>query len=84
MHARSGGRLEVMGMMLGKMEGPTMIVTDTFALPVDGTETRVNAHEEANEYMVGYMSLIRQVSHPSPKNFLLYLLNFIFSLVGWA
>jgi len=61
MHARSGGKLEVMGMMLGKFDGPTMVITDTFALPVDGTETRVNAHEEANEYMVEYMTLIRQV-----------------------
>lgn len=36
MHARSGGRLEVMGIMQGKIAGDTMIVMDTFALPVEG------------------------------------------------
>ena len=28
---------------------------DSFALPVEGTETRVNAHEQAYEYMTAYM-----------------------------
>lgn len=47
MHARSGGQLEVIGIMQGKIDpndpkGPTMIVMDAFALPVEGTETRVN------------------------------------------
>jgi COP9 signalosome complex subunit 5 len=42
-HARSGGSLEVMGLMQGKVEGDTFIVLDAFALPVEGTETRVNA-----------------------------------------
>jgi len=61
MHARSGGTLEVMGLMLGKVEGDTMIVMDSFALPVEGTETRVNAATEGYEYMVDYMSLIKEV-----------------------
>jgi hypothetical protein len=61
MHARSGGKLEVMGVMMGKIDGNTMIVTDTFALPVEGTETRVNAQVEAYEYMVEYVTLIKQV-----------------------
>lgn len=61
MHARSGGKLEVMGLMMGKVDGSTMVITDTFALPVEGTETRVNAHVEAYEYMVEYLSLIKQV-----------------------
>ncbi|KAI8048288.1 COP9 signalosome complex subunit 5 [Syncephalis plumigaleata] len=43
MHARSGG----------KLQGDTMIVMDAFALPVEGTETRVNAQAEGYEYMVG-------------------------------
>jgi len=42
-HARSGGSLEVMGLMQGKVQGDTFIVIDSFALPVEGTETRVNA-----------------------------------------
>jgi len=61
MHARSGGTLEVMGLMMGKVEGETMIVMDSFALPVEGTETRVNAQTEGYEYMVEYLSLIREV-----------------------
>ncbi|RFU34966.1 hypothetical protein B7463_g1403, partial [Scytalidium lignicola] len=54
MHARSGGSIEVMGLMQGKIAGDTFIVTDAFRLPVEGTETRVNAQDEANEYMVAY------------------------------
>jgi len=61
MHARSGGTLEVMGLMQGKIDGDTMIVMDSFALPVEGTETRVNAQVEAYEYMVSYLELIGQV-----------------------
>ena len=55
MHARAGGRLEVMGLMLGKIDGPNMVVMDTFALPVEGTETRVNAQAAAYEYMSTYI-----------------------------
>eukprot|EP00898_Chlorokybus_atmophyticus_P003091 jgi/Chlat1/3783/Chrsp259S03917 len=54
MHARSGGTIEVMGIMQGKTDGDTIIVMDAFALPVEGTETRVNAAADANEYMVDY------------------------------
>lgn len=61
MHARSGGKLEVMGVMMGKIDGTTMVITDTFALPVEGTETRVNAQVEAYEYMVEYVNMIKQV-----------------------
>ena len=59
MHARSGGDIEVMGLMQGKISGDTFIVTDAFRLPVEGTETRVNAQDEANEYMVGYLQACR-------------------------
>jgi len=61
MHARSGGNLEVMGMMIGKVDGPTMIVMDVFALPVEGTETRVNAQSQAYEYMSTYMTMTKEV-----------------------
>jgi len=57
MHARSGGTLEVMGLLQGKIDGDTMIVMDSFALPVLGSETRVNAQAEAYEYMVNYLDL---------------------------
>jgi len=60
-HARSGGNVEVMGLMLGKVDGNVMIVMDAFALPVEGTETRVNAHAQAYEYMTGYLEASKQV-----------------------
>ncbi|TLD31620.1 hypothetical protein PspLS_02041 [Pyricularia sp. CBS 133598] len=60
MHARSGGSLEVMGMMQGYVDGTALVVTDAFRLPVEGTETRVNAHDEANEYLVEYLRLSRE------------------------
>lgn len=59
MHARSGGSLEVMGLMQGYIDGDTFVVTDAFRLPVEGTETRVNVQEEANEYLVEYLDLCR-------------------------
>ncbi|RUP25753.1 COP9 signalosome complex subunit 5-like protein [Jimgerdemannia flammicorona] len=61
MHARSGGVNEVMGYMQGKIQGDTMIVMDSFALPVEGTETRVNAMNEANEYSVNHTETCKQV-----------------------
>jgi COP9 signalosome complex subunit 5 len=39
MHAQSGGNVEVMGLMTGKiMDNQSMVVMDSFALPVEGTE----------------------------------------------
>jgi len=60
MHARSGGSLEVMGLMQGYIDGTALVVTDAFRLPVEGTETRVNAQDEANEYLVEYLRLSRE------------------------
>jgi COP9 signalosome complex subunit 5 len=60
-HARSGGTIEVMGLMQGKLDGDTMIVMDAFALPVEGTETRVNAQAEGYEYMVQYNNKSKEV-----------------------
>lgn len=59
MHARSGGSIEIMGLMQGYTDGDTIVVTDAFGLPVEGTETRVNAQDDANEYMVQYLQLSR-------------------------
>ena len=61
MHARSGGRLEIMGLLLGKIDGSTMVVMDSFALPVEGTETRVNAQAAAYEYMTEYIEAAKRV-----------------------
>jgi len=41
--------------MQGKVMGESIVIMDSFALPVQGTETRVNAAAEANEYMVEYI-----------------------------
>ncbi|KAG7108803.1 COP9 signalosome complex subunit 5 like protein [Verticillium longisporum] len=60
MHARSGGSLEIMGLMQGYINGDAFIVTDAFRLPVEGTETRVNAHADADEYMVEYTDACRR------------------------
>jgi len=77
MHAKSGGRIEVMGLMQGKIvDHDTIVVMDSFALPVEASETRVNAQAEADEYIIQYIELINQVgrkenaigwyhSHPS-------------------
>jgi hypothetical protein len=54
-HARSGVPHEIMGLMQGKVIDRSLIIMDSFALPVQGTETRVNAANEANEYMVEYI-----------------------------
>ncbi|EJT99231.1 Mov34-domain-containing protein [Dacryopinax primogenitus] len=59
-HARSGVPWEIMGMMQGKVTGDLIVILDAFALPVQGTETRVNAAAEANEYMVLYQEGSKQ------------------------
>lgn len=61
MHAISGGTIEVMGLMQGKIIGKEFIVLDAFGLPVEGTETRVNAGAEANEYMVNHVIMGERV-----------------------
>ena len=61
-HARSGVPHEIMGLMQGKAIGSAIIIMDSFALPVQGTETRVNAQNEANEYMVEYIQESEKVS----------------------
>ncbi|RPA75509.1 COP9 signalosome complex subunit 5 [Ascobolus immersus RN42] len=61
-HARSGGSIEVMGLMQGRIhDSGTFIVTDAFPLPVEGTETRVNAHQQAYEFMANYAEQMREV-----------------------
>lgn len=58
-HAREGADMEVMGLMQGYVAAHTFVVTDAYRLPVEGTETRVNAQDEANEYMVEYLQSCR-------------------------
>jgi COP9 signalosome complex subunit 5 len=49
-------------MMQGKVMDRSLVIMDSFALPVQGTETRVNAANEANEYMVEYVQASEKVS----------------------
>ena len=72
-HARSGGTIEVMGLMQGKTDGDAIIVMDAFALPVEGTETRVNAQADAYEYMVDYSQTNKQV----------FFFPFFFLIICW-
>ncbi|EER00958.1 COP9 signalosome complex subunit, putative [Perkinsus marinus ATCC 50983] len=54
-HVASGGDIEVMGLMQGRIVGHDFIITDAFPLPVEGTETRVNAGATANEFMIDFV-----------------------------
>lgn len=54
MHARSGGNLEIMGLVQGKFDAHSIIIMDSFALPVEGTETRVNAQAQV-KYIFYYL-----------------------------
>jgi COP9 signalosome complex subunit 5 len=67
-HARSGVPHEIMGLMQGKVVGNALVIMDSFALPVQGTETRVNAASEANEYMVEYIDKSEKV-RPCQRRF---------------
>ena len=50
-----------MGQMLGYFKDDTVVVLDAFALPGEGTETRVTALNEAYEYLVNYKLHLEQV-----------------------
>lgn len=60
LHTRSGGDLEVMGLLIGYIKGTSFFVEDCTPLPVQGTETRVNAQAEAYEYITEYMDILRE------------------------
>lgn len=73
LHARSGCAAipgtapdyEVMGLLLGKIEKNTIIVTDAFGV-VQGNEIRVNAGAGDFEYMVQYTTTVEQVGKTEP------------------
>lgn len=56
-------------------DGDTFIVLDAFPLPVQGTETRVNAGNEGNEFAVQYMEGSNAVSQNQPRLHLIAWLN---------
>jgi len=53
-HTRSGGNIEVMGLMQGKVFGDTIFIMDAYPLPVEASETRVNAQNDAFEFLAKY------------------------------
>ena len=56
-HVRSSPNIEVMGLLLGKVSGRTMVVTDSFELPVEATQIRRNSHVRAYEYMKSHIAV---------------------------
>ncbi|PVV00476.1 hypothetical protein BB560_005139 [Smittium megazygosporum] len=54
-HAIEGGDYEIMGLLQGKIDKKTIIVTNVIELPVEGTETRLNR----NDFAIGWYH-----SHP--------------------
>lgn len=67
-HGTKGGVIEVMGYLRGKVQGETFYIMDAYPLPVEGTETRVNAGNEALEYTGAYEDLneVRRLISPNP------------------
>ena len=49
--AERGTPVEVMGLLIGKPDGPSIVVTDVFPLPVKGIEYQVQVLEKAMVYM---------------------------------
>ena len=45
-----------------QVDANVMVVMDSFALPVEGTETRVNAQAQGYEYMTAYIESAKQVA----------------------
>jgi COP9 signalosome complex subunit 5 len=60
-HSHSGDELEVMGLLQGRVCDNTFIVSDVFGLPVEGTETRVCAGNDANVYINDYVENMESV-----------------------
>jgi len=57
--------IEILGLLLGKPSGDTIVVMDTYALPVKGDETRVIA-DDAGPYMTKIQDSLEQ---KRPENF---------------
>ena len=61
MHACAGGNIEVMGCLQGYPIGNTMWIMDVYALPVEASETRVNATSDADFFMIDYNDMTKKV-----------------------
>lgn len=54
LHAKKGEPNEVMGILIGQTIGRDFVITDVVSLGVEGTETRVNASADSDEYAINY------------------------------
>ncbi|ELP85766.1 COP9 signalosome complex subunit, putative [Entamoeba invadens IP1] len=66
MHAKQGEPLEIMGILKGQTKGDAFIITDVISLPVEGTETRVNASESCDSYLLEYRDFTEQIGFKEP------------------
>lgn len=64
MHACAGGKIEVMGCLQGYPIGDTMWIMDVYALPVEASETRVNATADADSFMIDFNDMTKKVDRP--------------------
>ena len=64
MHTKSGGNIEVMGLFQGKIIGDTFMVMDSFALPVEASETRVRSTQEGEQYQIDHTEFCEEVNRP--------------------
>jgi COP9 signalosome complex subunit 5 len=60
-HASQGKNMEVMGMLFGRRDADSIIIFDVLPLPVEGTETRVNAGQDAMEFQGNNLDLMTYV-----------------------
>jgi len=67
---RGSKPLEIMGLLLGRTEGESIVVLDSFPLPVEGSETKVMADDE--KIMVFMTNLSEQIE-----------LSYQERLIGW-
>ena len=78
----NGEKQEVMGIVSGTVEGDTFYIFDAFYLPVEGTETRVEAGQEADLYRIRCVELLEKVhflfTHICVYSFVMYLCYFYF------
>lgn len=59
-HAISGGSIEIMGMLTGYYLDHDIYILDCYALPVVGTESRVNPQNDSYEFMLQYLTSIQK------------------------
>jgi COP9 signalosome complex subunit 5 len=65
-HAVAGGNLEIMGVLIGSAANREFFVHDVIPLPVTGTETRVNAGDQAMTSLFGLKGLSEDLGDRRP------------------